>query len=61
MSANSNFQVNVRKSYFKGNKYLIQAQYDKKIVFFDSLIPMEEGQVVGLEVGYNVLQKRIKH
>lgn len=61
VNSSSLFQVKVRKSYFKGNKYLVQAQYDKKVVFFESLLPINEGELVGLEVGQYILNKRIKN
>src|SRR5690606_32394648 len=47
---NSNFEVVVKKSYFKGNHYLIEAVLNDKIVMFEHSSELKIGQNVYLEV-----------
>ena len=44
----SNFEVAVKKSYFKGNHYLIEAVLNEKIVMFEHHSELETGKEVFL-------------
>ena len=44
----SNFEVVVKKSYFKGNHYLIEAVLNEKIVMFEHHSELETGKEVFL-------------
>jgi ABC-type sulfate/molybdate transport systems ATPase subunit len=47
---NSDFKVAVVNSYFRGSHYLIEAQYDNQILFFESEFPLEKGAIACLEI-----------
>lgn len=47
---NSDFKVGVVNSYFRGSHYLIEAQYDNQILFFESEFPLEKGAIACLEI-----------
>jgi ABC-type sulfate/molybdate transport systems ATPase subunit len=47
---NSDFKVGVVNSYFRGSHYLIKAQYDNQILFFESEFPLEKGAIACLEI-----------
>jgi ABC-type Fe3+/spermidine/putrescine transport system ATPase subunit len=46
----SSFEVVVKKSYFKGNHYLIEAVLNDKIVMFEHATELKPGQNVHLEI-----------
>jgi len=47
---NSDFKVAIVNSYFRGSHYLIEAQYDNQILFFESEFPLEKGAIACLEI-----------
>ncbi|MCB0383516.1 MAG: ABC transporter ATP-binding protein [Psychroserpens sp.] len=46
----SNIKVKVIKSYFNGRFYLIEADYENKIVFFEASSELTQGSMVCLEI-----------
>lgn len=50
MVPESNLQVKIRKTYFRGNHYLIETVYKRQLVFFESEIdlPLEQEIFLGL-------------
>ncbi len=46
---NSDFEVEVLKSYFRGSHYLIEAKYGNRILFFENDAILENGEVVCLK------------
>lgn len=42
----SNLQVEVMRSYFKGNGYMIESVYNGQWIYFDSLHPFKKGELV---------------
>lgn len=42
----SNLQVEVMRSYFKGNGYMIESVYNGRWIYFDSLHPFKKGDLV---------------
>ncbi|RTL10992.1 MAG: ABC transporter ATP-binding protein [Flavobacteriaceae bacterium] len=47
--SNSDFEVEVLKSYFRGNHYLIEAMHQNQLVFFENEFDLETGQKVYLD------------
>jgi ABC-type Fe3+/spermidine/putrescine transport system ATPase subunit len=50
VSENGMLQVHVRKSYFRGNHYLIKAVCDKKVVFFEHNVNLIFNEKVSLTI-----------
>ncbi|WP_432223009.1 ABC transporter ATP-binding protein [Flavobacterium sp. TMP13] len=50
MVSESNLQVKIRKSYFRGSHYLIESLYKRQLIFFESEIdlPIDESFFIGL-------------
>ncbi|KVV15927.1 ABC transporter ATP-binding protein [Flavobacterium sp. TAB 87] len=50
MVSESNLQVKIRKSYFRGSHYLIESVYKRQLIFFESEIdlPIDESFFIGL-------------
>lgn len=48
-TVNSDFKVEVLNSYFRGSHYLIEAQYQNQIIFFEHDFEIEKGKTVSLE------------
>ena len=46
----SNMRVKVLNSYFKGNNFLIETQFNKQTIFFDSDVAIEKGTFVFLSI-----------
>ncbi|MFC6876509.1 ABC transporter ATP-binding protein [Flavobacterium myungsuense] len=44
----SNFKVVIQNCYFKGNGYLVEAFFEKKQIYFESLIEYQAGESVSL-------------
>lgn len=59
LAENSNFEVKVKHSYFKGNSYLIKAVFEGKIIFFENQFPIQENEMVFLEVDEQIINLRI--
>jgi ABC-type Fe3+/spermidine/putrescine transport system ATPase subunit len=47
---NSNLKANVIRSFFKGNYYLIQADFNGQILFFENPYKLKNDSVVSLEI-----------
>jgi len=47
---NSDIQVEVVQSYFKGSHFLVEGKFENQFVFFESLKELSSGEVVFLEV-----------
>lgn len=56
---NSEFKVTVKKSFFKGGIYLIQAYSNRNIIFFEHPSYISENEIVGLQAPLNVVYKRM--
>ncbi len=56
----SEFKVIVKKSFFKGSTYLIQAHFDKKVVFFEHPISILENSEIGLSIIDDIVKLRMK-
>ena len=50
VTLNSNFKVEVVKSYFRGSHYLIEAKFGNQILFFENDNLIENGEVVCLKI-----------
>lgn len=50
ISPNSTFEVVVKESYFKGDKYLIESIFNEQIIFFESKYSIELNTKVGLKI-----------
>ncbi|MNX92461.1 hypothetical protein D3C86_1246010 [compost metagenome] len=48
-------QVQVKQSFFKGNRYLIKAVLEKQVIFFEHNTALENETLVFLEVNNKVL------
>ncbi|MFZ4106482.1 ABC transporter ATP-binding protein [Flavobacterium sp.] len=48
--SNSDLKITVSTSYFRGSHYLIEALYDKQVLFFESLIDYTKGEILFLDV-----------
>lgn len=55
----SEFKVVVKKSFFKGGIYLIQAYSDRNIIFFEHPLYLSENEKVGLKAPLEVVYKRM--
>ncbi|PWB23559.1 ABC transporter ATP-binding protein [Flavobacterium sp. HTF] len=52
MVAESNLPVKIRRTYFRGNHYLIEAVYKRQLVFFESEIDLPLEQEIFLSLNY---------
>jgi len=52
MVAQSNLPVKIRRTYFRGNHYLIEAVYKRQLVFFESEIDLPLEQEIFLSLNY---------
>jgi len=59
LAGNSDFEVKVKQSYFKGNTYLIKAVFAGKAIFFENQFPIQENEMVFLQADDEVLNLRI--
>jgi ABC-type Fe3+/spermidine/putrescine transport system ATPase subunit len=59
LAENSNFEVKVKQSYFKGNTYLIKAVFEGKAIFFENQFPIQDNEMVFLQADEEVLNLRI--
>ena len=50
VSENGSLEVHVRKSYFKGNGYLIKAVFEKQVIFFDHDSHLDFNEKVSLVI-----------
>ena len=50
ISDNSTFEVEVKQSYFKGDKYLIESIFNGNIVYFESKYDIQVNSKVGLKI-----------
>lgn len=50
ISDNSTFEVEVKQSYFKGDKYLIESIFNGNIVYFESKYDIQMNSKVGLKI-----------
>ncbi|NER14262.1 ATP-binding cassette domain-containing protein [Leptobacterium flavescens] len=55
----SDFKVTVKKSYFKGSRFLIKAAYEHKVLFFEHPTALNENDTVSLKVSENLIRNRI--
>lgn len=55
----SDFQVKVQNSFFKGPNYLIKADYNGDRIFFDHATELEKGLVVGVQILPEIIKSRI--
>jgi ABC-type Fe3+/spermidine/putrescine transport system ATPase subunit len=55
---NSNLEVVVKQSYYKGSTFLIKGVYNKKVLFFENPSPIEDGDKVFLTVDDEVVEFR---
>lgn len=60
LTETSDFEVVVKNSYFRGNQYLIKAAYEKKVIFFDSPLPIPKNEIVFLTVNKNLILSRLQ-
>jgi ABC-type Fe3+/spermidine/putrescine transport system ATPase subunit len=59
LAENSDFEVKVKQSYFKGNSYLIKAVFEGKIIFFENQFPIQENEMVYLQAEEEIINLRI--
>lgn len=59
LTENSDFEVKVKQSYFKGNSYLIKAVFERKIIFFENQFPIHENEMVYLQAEEEIINLRI--
>jgi iron(III) transport system ATP-binding protein len=55
----SKLKVTVIESYFRGNHYLIQAEMNPTILFFESEVDIPKQAVVFLKVDPKIIQSRL--
>lgn len=58
LTENSDFEVKVKQSYFKGNSYLIKAVFERKIIFFENQFPIQENEMVYLQAEEEIINLR---
>ncbi|WP_108804723.1 ABC transporter ATP-binding protein [Aquimarina sp. Aq107] len=58
---NSDIKVRVKKSYFNGNHYLIEAIFNNKIIFIEHPYAIENSKEVAIHVSEKTLTSRIKN
>lgn len=51
ITENGLLKVVIKKSYFRGNHYLIEAVFDEKPVFFENKSSLAFGEIVSLSMG----------
>ncbi len=56
----ADFKVMVKKSYFKGSRFLIKAVYDYKVLFFEHPSALPENQMVSLTVSERIINMRLQ-
>lgn len=58
LTEDSDFEVKVKQSYFKGNSYLIKAVFERKIIFFENQFPIQENEMVYLQAEEEIISLR---
>lgn len=58
LTEDSDFEVKVKQSYFKGNSYLIKAVFERKIIFFENQLPIQENEMVYLQAEEEIINLR---
>lgn len=58
LTEESNLEVTVKQSYFKGNTFLVKGVYDRKVVFFENPFPLNDGENVFLTLDSEILNYR---
>jgi hypothetical protein len=54
----SNLEVTVKHSCYKGNTFLVKGIYDKKVLFFENRVQLDEGQNVFLKLEEELVEFR---
>ncbi len=60
IDAYSLLKATVKKSYFKGNHFLTEAIFDKKVIFLESNVKLKENQEIGIRIDKETLNLRRK-
>lgn len=50
VTENSNFEVEVKQSYFKGEKYLIESVFNGEVIYFESKYELQPKSKIGLKI-----------
>ncbi|SEK83760.1 ABC-type Fe3+/spermidine/putrescine transport systems, ATPase components [Aquimarina amphilecti] len=57
---NSDLKASVKKSYFNGNHYLIEAVFNNKVIFIEHPYRIENSKEIGIQVSQEILTSRAK-
>ncbi|WP_109302150.1 ABC transporter ATP-binding protein [Aquimarina sp. AU474] len=56
---NSSFKARIKKSYFNGSHYLIEAIFDNSIIFFNHHTELKAPEMIGIRIADDIISKRI--
>ncbi len=60
LAKESDWKAVVKNSFFKGNHFLIQVEFQGKDILFESQNKLEKGSIVQLKIPEEILQKRLR-
>ncbi|WP_117881402.1 ABC transporter ATP-binding protein [Aureibaculum luteum] len=59
LTENSKLKAVVKKSYFKGNHFLIEAEFNERIIYFEHDTKLDKNEDVYLEIQESIINKRL--
>ncbi|MDH7446221.1 ABC transporter ATP-binding protein [Aquimarina sp. 2201CG14-23] len=57
---NASRHATVKKAYFNGSHYLIEAVFDNTVIFFNHPAVLQASEIVGISIDEKIIQQRIK-
>ena len=60
LSKTSGIEATVKKSWFKGETWLIEANLNGKIIYFNHSKALKEGKKISLKVSEKLIKSRLK-
>ena len=60
LAKESDWKAVVKNSFFKGNHFLIQVEFQGKDILFESQNKLEKGSIIQLKIPEEILQKRLR-
>jgi len=58
---NSAIKARVESSYFKGSGYLIKADLNGEVIYFEHYRELAEGKIIAVEVSGELINSRIRN
>ncbi len=61
IAPNSKLKAKVKKSYFNGNHFLVEAVFNNKIIFIEHTGSLTESEEIGIHVAEEIIRSRIRN